>query len=66
VTEPQRERLGRLAYEAYCDSRGWRSILGEDLPSWYDQADAIREAWQAAAENVWRAAVAELTPDPME
>jgi hypothetical protein len=39
---------GQVAYEAYVKSCGGKSIRGEDLPSWQDQAPAIRAHWEAA------------------
>jgi hypothetical protein len=44
--------LGRIAYEAYVASCGGKSVHGEDLPSWDDQAPEIRQHWQAAADAV--------------
>jgi hypothetical protein len=41
--------LGRIAYEAYVASCGGVSVRGEPLPSWEDQAPAIRAHWEAAA-----------------
>ena len=47
------ERLGRLAYEAYCGVTGWRSaITGADLPAFYDTPDKVQEAWIAAAKAI--------------
>ncbi len=44
--------IGQVAYEGYIASCGGKSIHGEDLPSWQDQAPAIREHWRAAADAV--------------
>jgi hypothetical protein len=55
--------MGQVAYEAYCEKRNWRSILDEPLLGWEDQADAIREAWEAAAAAVAQTAPANPTPD---
>ena len=44
--------LGRIAYEAYAKSCGYKSIRGEDLPVWQDQDPAIQAHWEAAAQAV--------------
>jgi len=45
--------LGRVAYEAYLQMTGGRSlILGDKLPNWEDQRPDIREAWRAVADAV--------------
>lgn len=41
---------GQVAYEAYVDSCGGKSVRGEDLPSWDGQDPAIRVHWEAAAQ----------------
>lgn len=46
---------GQVAYETYAAAAGGRSIVtGDVLPAWADQAPTIREAWEAAAEEVLR------------
>lgn len=46
--------LGQIAYEAYCNERGWKSFNGDSLPQWdYVQPD-LQHAWQRAAEAVHR------------
>ena len=45
--------LGDLAYNAYCDAAGNRSLVsGDPLPLWDDLPWEIRQAWDAAAEAV--------------
>lgn len=45
--------LGQVAYEAYCDSTGWKSaVSGAQLPAWDDQADKIKAAWEAAGDAI--------------
>jgi hypothetical protein len=46
------ERLGEIAYNAYCAARGWKSVRGEPLPHWQQQDDTLRAAWCDAAEAV--------------
>jgi hypothetical protein len=46
------ERLGEIAYNAYCAKRDWKSVRGEPLPHWNQQDEALREAWVAAASAV--------------
>ncbi len=42
------ERMGKVAYNAYCGFRGWKSARGDALPSWDDAEEGIREAWRHA------------------
>ena len=44
--------LGQVAYDAYCNKRGWKSFNGDALPQWHDQGPDLRDAWNAAAEAV--------------
>lgn len=45
--------LGKAAYLAYCQTTGGKSaVTGAPLPTWEGQAEAIREAWRAAADAV--------------
>lgn len=44
--------LGEIAYNAYCESRQWKSVRGEPLPAFGSQTEQLKEAWQAAAEAV--------------
>lgn len=46
------ERLGEIAYNAYCAAREWKSVRGEPLPHWKEQDPTLRAAWVAAAEAV--------------
>jgi hypothetical protein len=43
---------GKIAYEAYCKSRNWKSIRGEPLPQFEAQAPEIQKAWQEAGQAV--------------
>lgn len=52
-----RERLGRLAFEAYNASRGGKAHDGSPIPGWENVREEIREAWRVAA-----VAVAESLP----
>lgn len=45
--------LGRTAYEAYCETTGWKSaVTGADLPQFYDTPAAVQAGWIAAAQAV--------------
>lgn len=47
--------LGQVAYEAYIDYSGGKSLVtGEMLPSWADQELTRQQAWQFAAQKVAR------------
>jgi hypothetical protein len=41
--------LGRIAYNAYCESVGWKSFAGEPLPQWDDVLLHIKLGWVGAA-----------------
>lgn len=42
--------LARTAYEAYCETTGWKSaVTGADLPQFYDTPEAVQTGWKAAA-----------------
>lgn len=48
--------LGRIAYEAYCKTTGWKSaVTGDDLPQFRDVPEAVQNGWIAAAQvvKVW-------------
>ncbi|MDA1277890.1 MAG: hypothetical protein O2960_28160 [Verrucomicrobia bacterium] len=51
--------FGKVAYDAYCDARGWKSVLGEPLPKFEDQSKDLQDAWQASG----KAAVQEWCDD---
>lgn len=47
--EGQEHTAAHRAYEAYREHCGGKSVHGEELPAWDDQAPEIREHWEAAA-----------------
>lgn len=44
--------LGKIAYDAYCEARGWKSVRGEPLPQFGEQSPELQEAWEKAADAV--------------
>ena len=43
-------KIARKAYEAYCNSSGWKSLVsGAVLPPWSGLSEDIRKAWAAAS-----------------
>ena len=47
------ESLGQIAYNAYCNSTNWKSLIsGAALPQWPEVKLEIKTAWEAAAEAV--------------
>ena len=51
--ESEENYLGRTAYEAYCETTGWKSaVTGVDLPKFYDTPAAVQAGWIAAARSV--------------
>jgi len=49
VIDPTMQSLGEIAYIAYCNSVGWKSVKGDPLPSWNEQRESLKAAWHAAA-----------------
>lgn len=45
-------KFAKLAYDAYCKARGWKSIRGEPLPQFEAQAQELQDAWWEAAAAV--------------
>ncbi len=45
--------LGRIAYDAYCKARDWKSVRGEPLPHFDQQDEGLKKAWEAAGMAVW-------------
>ena len=46
---------GEVAYSGYFTACGGKSLIsGAELPSWDEQSEEIRAAWQAAADAVLR------------
>ena len=43
---------GQVAYEAYVEHCGGKSIHGEDLPTYEDQDPVIRGHWEYSAQAV--------------
>ena len=42
--------LSQIAYEAYCESTGWKSLIsGDQLPPFDKLKPTIQEAWRMAA-----------------
>lgn len=44
--------LGKIAYEAYGNSVGWKTVNGTTMPSWDSQFDRLKTAWEDAAQAV--------------
>ena len=44
--------FARIAYNAYCEKRQWKSVRGDPLPTFDAQSLELKEAWQAAADAV--------------
>ncbi len=45
-------KYAKLAYEAYCKSRDWKSVRGEPLPHFDAQSPELQDAWWSAADAV--------------
>lgn len=47
------DNLGKIAYEGYCRSSNFKSLVsGADLPQWEALKPEIRAAWESAAKAV--------------
>lgn len=46
--------LGRVAYEAYGESVGWTTFSGTPMPTWEEQNERLKQAWNSAALAVER------------
>lgn len=46
---PARPQCGRIAYDAYCKTRGWKAFDGKPLPQWEGVQFEIQVAWELAA-----------------
>lgn len=45
--------LGRIAYEAYCETTDWKSaVTGAALPQFFDTPEKVQNGWAAAAAAV--------------
>lgn len=55
-------QLAKLAYEAYCKSRDWKSVRGEPLPQFDAQSLELRDAWWEAADAVRREIALQSSP----
>ena len=42
-------RLGKVAYDTYCDTRDWISFNGDPLPKWDSVRGDIQKGWILAA-----------------
>lgn len=51
----QKPNLAKVAYDAYCQSRNWKSVRGEPLPQFDQQHIELQTAWMAAAAAVMEA-----------
>lgn len=52
LARPTTEYLAERAYEAYAKSTEGKTFDGRDMPTWDDLTQPVRNAWQAAAEQV--------------
>lgn len=46
------DKLGEIAYNAYCSTRNWTSYRGEPLPHWTKVEEGIKKGWIEAATKV--------------
>lgn len=45
----EQKSLGQIAYEAYCDTTEWKSLIsGAALPPWEGVKSEIKKAWENA------------------
>lgn len=41
--------LGQIAFEAYSESKDWKTYDGKDIPQWGALTDDVRVGWELAA-----------------
>lgn len=51
---------GEVAYNAYCEARGWKSFAGDHLPPFEKVQPDIQAAWEAAG----RAVIDQINTEP--
>ena len=51
----------KLAYDAYCEARKWKSVRGDKLPQFDAQSQDLQGAWWEAANAVRRQSYLDLT-----
>ena len=62
--ESEENYLGRTAYEAYCETTGWKSaVTGADLPRFYDTPQEVQKGWCSAAQAVRYAYKGDTLPE---
>jgi len=44
--------LGQVAYDAYSEDAGHKSVHDEHLPDWFGSSPEVRTHWEASAEAV--------------
>ena len=54
------EELGKVAYDAYCEARHWKSFEGQPLPKWEDTRTDVKVGWMKSARAVAKACTAAL------
>lgn len=45
-------KYAKIAYDAYCKARDWKSVRGEPLPHFEQQSPELQKAWFDAAAAV--------------
>lgn len=43
---------GKIAYNAYCNTRDWKNVRGEQWPQFQDQSEELQLAWRVAGKAV--------------
>lgn len=55
----------KAAYNAYCDSREWKSVRGEPLPAWDKVDQVLKVSWRIAARATLEKFATDVTADLM-
>jgi hypothetical protein len=53
--------IGRAAYEAYADQRGWVTFDNKAMLKWAELGDAIQAGWDAAGRAGAKYALRDIT-----
>ncbi len=51
-TYPEQITLGKIAFDAYKQRVGGKTVQGHDIPDWEDLGEVVQSGWEAAGEAV--------------
>lgn len=57
MTTTTPESRGQIAYTAYGRVTGFKNFQGNEMPTWNELPENIREAWIKSANTIWDLAI---------